>query len=265
MGKLATQIGKTRGILIHMPLPVLRQKDFAHQPRYQLWTDALCFREMAKQAPNNYLKSMCVRNAVLAAWTTLEMACCDSLSVPELPDRIFKEGLKKALNKAGRPAIDFGSGLWQRVLKLQESRNDYTHMGGKLINRLPPVSVAEHAIITIREAIHDIYGRMETPSPSWVDADQSGGWPQTGGFSATAHLTLVRGQLDQNAPETFRIALVTEAGVEKVTDFFPGKTPEEDVLEQVEDLLGRLNAAFSGVRVYQGPTLIYEEIIDVRG
>jgi hypothetical protein len=174
-----------------MALPVLRSKDFVHQPRYQLWTDALCFREMAKQAPNNYLRSMCVRNAVLAAWTTLEMACCDSLSVPELPDRIFREGLKKALNKAGRPAINFGSGLWQRVLKLQESRNDYTHMGGKLINRLPPVSVAEHAIITIREAIHDIYGRMGTPSPSWVDADQSGGWPQTGGFSATAHLTLI--------------------------------------------------------------------------
>jgi hypothetical protein len=66
---------------------------------------------------------------------------------------------------------------------------------------------------------------------------KSGGWPQTGGFSATAHPTLVRGQLDQNGP----------------------------VLDQVEDLLGRLNAAFTGVRVYQGPTLIYEEIIDVRG
>jgi len=68
-----------------MPLPVLRSKDFVHQARYQLWTDALCFREMAKQAPNNYLRSMCVRNAVLAACTTLEMACCDSLGVPRLP------------------------------------------------------------------------------------------------------------------------------------------------------------------------------------
>jgi hypothetical protein len=45
-----------------MALPVLRSKDFVHQPRFQLWTDALCFREMAKQAPNNYLRSMCVRN-----------------------------------------------------------------------------------------------------------------------------------------------------------------------------------------------------------
>ena len=30
-------------------------------------TDAICFREMAKQAPNTYLSSICVRNAILWA------------------------------------------------------------------------------------------------------------------------------------------------------------------------------------------------------
>jgi len=67
-----------------MPLAVLRAKDFEHAPRFQLWTDALCFREMAKEAPNNYLRSMSVRNAVLSAWTTLEMACCDALGIEKL-------------------------------------------------------------------------------------------------------------------------------------------------------------------------------------
>jgi hypothetical protein len=36
---------------------------------------------MAKQAPEKYLESMCIRNAVLSAWPSLEMACIDALGV----------------------------------------------------------------------------------------------------------------------------------------------------------------------------------------
>jgi hypothetical protein len=46
---------------------------------------------MAKEAANNYLSSMCVRNAILSAWTTLEMACCDALEIEKLEN--FKESL----------------------------------------------------------------------------------------------------------------------------------------------------------------------------
>ena len=67
-----------------MPLLVLRPKDISEAPRFQLWTDALCFRQMAKQAANNYLSGMCVRNAILSAWTALEMACCDALGIQKL-------------------------------------------------------------------------------------------------------------------------------------------------------------------------------------
>src|ERR1700680_2618125 len=68
----------------HMPRAVLPAKDFAHRPLFLLWTDALCFREMAKEAPDKYLESMCIRNAVLSAWTSLEMACCDALGVKKI-------------------------------------------------------------------------------------------------------------------------------------------------------------------------------------
>ena len=108
---------------------------------------------------------MCVRNGVAAACTTLEMACCDALGVTKLPDRVFKEGLKKALNTAGKPPIDFGSGLWQRVLEIQDRRNEYAHIGGKLINLFPPVGIAEEAIKTIREATHDIRGAPREDYP----------------------------------------------------------------------------------------------------
>lgn len=208
---------------------------------------------------------MCVRNAVIAACTTLEMACCDSLGLLELPDRVFKEGLKKALNDAGKTPIDFGSGLWQDVLNIQKFRNNYIHIGGKLMDLYPLPSAAEDAIKIIREAIHDIYRRMGKSSPKWVALDESGGWPQPGGFRMTGHLTVSRVGADPNAPDTYSIVLVTETGEEKPTIYLAGTTPEEDVFEEVEDLLGRLNVPFSAVRVYRGPDLIYEDNFDMGG
>ena len=95
-----------------MPRAVLRFKDISHAPRFQLWTDALTFLQMAKEAPNNYLGSMCVRNAVLSAWTTLEMACCDALGIQELKSD-FKRSLDDEFAAKGLTLLDFGSGLWQ--------------------------------------------------------------------------------------------------------------------------------------------------------
>lgn len=97
--------------------------------------------------------------------------------------------------------MNFGSGLSGKISsKTKDARKIYAHYGVKLSDRFPQVSIAEDAIQTIREAIHDIYGRMGRQSPVWVDFDDSTGWPQTGGFSATAHPTLLRGKVDQNAP-----------------------------------------------------------------
>ena len=114
-------------------------------------------------------------------------------------------------------------------------------------DRFPPVSIAEEAIKTIREAIHDIYERMGKQSPAWVDFDEAKGWPIGGSFGFA---TLTAVGADPNDPNTLRIALVAEDGAEKVTNTFPGTIPEEDVFGHVEDLLGRLNAPFREVRVY---------------
>ena len=245
-----------------MALPVLRSKDFVHQPRYQLWTDALCFREMAKQAPNHYLRSMCVRNAVLAAWTTLEMACCDALGINKLGND-FRQSLDGEFDKKGIARLDFGSGVWGTISsKTKDARKIYAHYGVKLSDRFPQVSIAEDAIETIRKAIHDIYARMGKQSPVWVDFDESAGWP-TGGSVGLP--TVAAMGADPNDPNTLRIALVTEDGAEKVTNTFPGVTPEEDVFGHVEDLLGKLNAPFREVRVYRGSNLLGSEALEMRG
>ena len=84
----------------------------------------------------------------------MEMACCDALGLPEI--NRFKNDLKRAIEQAGKTPIDFGSGLWQTILNIKDRRDEYTHIGGRVLDRFPPVSVAEEAIGKIREAIHDI-------------------------------------------------------------------------------------------------------------
>src|SRR5260370_37029847 len=93
-----------------MPLSVLRSKEFSDAPRFQLWTDALCFRAMAKEAANNYLSSMCIRNAILSAWTTLEMACCDALGIGKL-EKDFKGSLHPEFEKLNIALFTYGRGL----------------------------------------------------------------------------------------------------------------------------------------------------------
>src|SRR5438874_1242006 len=116
-----------------MFLPVLRSPDFAHVPRYQLWTDALCFRQMAREAPNNYLQSMCVRSAVLAAWTTLEMACRDALGVARFGGRDFKRNLNDELAHQNKSLVDFGTGVWGHLsAQTLKHRTEYAHAGVSL-------------------------------------------------------------------------------------------------------------------------------------
>jgi hypothetical protein len=84
---------------------------------------------MAKEAPSNYLGSMCVRNAVLSAWTTLEMACCDALGIQELKSD-FKRSLEGEFAAKRLPPLDFGSGLWQNInSQIKGYRNTFTHAG----------------------------------------------------------------------------------------------------------------------------------------
>jgi hypothetical protein len=220
-----------------MAQPVLSPKDFADRPRTQLWRDALTFRQMATEDHNNSLRSMCVRNAVLTAWTTLQMACCDALEIAKI--NRFKDDLKAAIKQAGKTPIDFGSGLWKDILEILQTRNDYVHRGIIISERFPPVSVAEEAVKTIRNAIKDIYVRTGKNPPRWVDLDTSRGWPQTRGIGIRAHLTVFRGVM--NDPNAVNISLVTPAGQEKETIVLPPNTPEEDILDEVEQLLGNLN------------------------
>jgi hypothetical protein len=97
------------------------------------------------------------------------MASCDALAIPEI--NRFKEDVNTTFRQAGKAAIDFGSGLRQRILEIRDSRNDYAYSGVSIANRFPTLSVAENAIAKIREAIRDIYTKLGKQTPAWVKSN----------------------------------------------------------------------------------------------
>jgi hypothetical protein len=155
---------------------------------------------------------MCVWNAVLSAWTTLEMACRDALGISELKSD-FKRSLDDEFAAKGLTRLDFAAGLWQKInSQIKGYRKIFTHTGGDIMNRFPPLSVAEEAIKTIRQAIQKIYAKTGKSLSPWV-------------VSAN---------------------------------------PMDEVMDQVEHILGSLNVPFTGIRVYRGSDLLLDENFEMR-
>ncbi|MCC6366315.1 MAG: hypothetical protein IT165_22590 [Bryobacterales bacterium] len=220
---------------------------------------------MAKQAPSNYLQSMCVRNALLAAWTTLEMACRDALGVTRFKGQDFKRNLNEELRAQGKPPVDFGTGTWGLLSsKTLKHRTEYAHAGVRLADRFPSVSHADDAIAWVRQAIHDIYGRMGKTPPKWIDHDQSTGWP-TEGTRFGAFGTVTRQSADPSQPGVVKIVLVTPDGEERTTEYLSSTTTDEEIYGWIEDVLGKLNSPFARIRAYRGVDVIHDEELEIRG
>jgi hypothetical protein len=62
----------------------------------------------------------------------------------------------------------------------------------------------------------------------------------------TSHVTVLRGPIDKNDPNVFNISLVTPTGEEKETIWLPAGTPEEDVMDEIEQLIKRLTSPSKG-------------------
>jgi hypothetical protein len=213
---------------------------------------------MAKQAPERWLESMCVRWAVQSAWTALEMSARDALNVARLAPR-FSDRLNDVLQENGFSPVDWGRGLWQDVKQVEGWRHEYAHAGVSLARRFPPVSEASEAIARIRLAILDLYGRVgKTPLPTWVKIDSSPGWPDNR-FGATGFLT--KQGADPNALDSIRVAVVDLEGREH-SDYHSPQTDPDTVAEQA---IAHLRSPVQAVRVYRGPDLLLEETLEMRG
>jgi hypothetical protein len=215
-----------------MPRAVLPAKDFSHRPLFLLWTDALCLREMAKQAPEKYLQSMCIRNAVLSAWTSLEMACSDALNVKKLrgvKKESFIEKLSRELAKRGKGSLNLDSGIWHDLNEtVRCNRNIFAHSGVESAEKsFPPFSIAEDAIKWIRSGIQEIYNLMGQNCPKLVNIDHIGGWPERrSGLFITASLLVLERGANPNSPDVIKLTLVREDGKEDDYRYFPPETTD---------------------------------------
>jgi hypothetical protein len=183
-----------------------------------------------------------------------------ALATPGLGNR-FKENLNKALADGGFTPIDWGKGLWQKVLEVYQLRKDYVHQNLPQTRLFAPVAEAEMAIDTLRKAIKDILHTAGKGGGEWADDDSDDGWSGAGAMTGTLHTTVIRRGADKEDPDTIRICYVYK-GEEKETEILPpGSDWEEPLTRLTEDVALPITA----VRAYRGNTLLKDIALRPRG
>lgn len=227
---------------------------------YHLWTDALHARALARQTQDAWNRGTYVRWTVMSAWTAFEAACADALSAKRLGNR-FKEGLDEAITAQNLAPINWGQGLWQRVLALYQWRKGYVHVPStvKRAQLIPALSEAEDAVVILRDAIKDILIRTGAAPPPWVIDDSDAGWESRDPLQGVSHV--IHGDADASDPDVVRIAFVYR-GAEYESEIAPPGTDHKPLLDQ---LIGHMNLPIEGVRAYRGSMLLEERPLLARG
>jgi len=236
----------------------MRYPKIVENPHYHLWTDALHARSLARQAHNKWDRGTYVRWAVTTAWTVLEVACQNAINDTDISRR-FKEKLDAALLNQGFSKLDWGSGLWQQVANLQKKRNGYMHRFISQSNLFPEATVADEAIDIVRAAVKAIYQHVGSPPPPWIQDVDDRGWDN--GRRSAANLTLIHTGASEDDPNVIRLCFVQD-GIEKLSEVLPSGT---DYTPYVDDLIRRIRVPITAVRVYKGPTIIFEREARMRG
>lgn len=228
-------------------------------PHYHVWTDALHAKALAHQARNKWDRGTYVRWCVATAWSALEVACQDATGDDSISYR-FKRNLDLAINRLCLPSLNWGSGIWQRVTKVQECRKGYLHRFVKETDLFSDAAVADQAIEVIRCAIIDIYEHVGRPAPPWTADDDDRGWDK-GRQGWTGNLTAVRAGADPDSDDAIKICFVND-GVEHTSEVLP---PGAHWQPYVDGLIRSVRVPISEVRVYQGQVLLESRELPMRG
>jgi hypothetical protein len=229
---------------------------------YHVWTDALHARELARTAANKWDRGTYVRWTIVSAWTAFEVGCEMALGVGIEDARLgrrFKEHLNLTMQALGLPKTEWGSGLWQNVLEVLQSRNDYVHLKVPQERLFADVPQAEHAIVTLRAALIDLCRTAGATTPDWMDEDIGAGWD--GGRSMGVHATVIRAGAQPDDPHAIRIAYVYK-GETKISEILP---PGSDPAPALEKLRRDIVIPITAVRAYEGTVLLNEIPVQRRG
>jgi hypothetical protein len=224
---------------------------------HHLWTDALHARALAHQALNKWDRGTYVRWAVTTSWTVLEVACQDALNEQKI-SYSFQKNLDAAIEQQKLAKLDWGSGLWQQVKALQETRKEYVHRFRSVNNLFPEPKIADQAIEIVRKAVKDIYQRVGSSSPAWIQDDNNKGWDKKP--NVTANLTLIRKGASGD-PNAIKICYISK-DEEHVSEILPSGT---DYKPYVDDLIQKIIVPITAVKVYEGQKLVDEIKVEMRG
>ena len=178
--------------------------------QYHVWSDALHAHELARETKSDWDRGAYVRWAVQTAWSAFENVCTDATGTTGLGMR-FRERFDDAVAAMGLPPIDWGQGIWQRVLQVYGIRKEFVHVVPSISHArlMTPLAEAETAIAVLRDAIKAVSNLVGLPHPAWVNDDADRGWdgPRSG-FSGTCEAYVVRAGARENDPENVRITYV---------------------------------------------------------
>ena len=165
----------------------------------------------------------------------------------------------KRIPITGFSSLDWSSGLWQRVRRLQGVRKGYMHRFLSEANLFPSPTLADEAIDTVRAAVEAIYRHVGRPAPAWIHDDDNRGWDDGRRHGAT--LTLIHAGASEENPKAIKICFV-RSDREHLSEVLPAGT---DYTPYVEDLIRRVRVPISAVRVYEGAALVHERETTMRG
>lgn len=217
---------------------------------YHVWTDALHARALSHETNNRWDRGTYVRWTLMTSWITLEIACQDALEEPQI-SYSFKNNLNNAIEEKSFLKLDWGKGIWQKVMSLQELRKNCVHRFSQESDLFPDASVADEAILTVRKAIMEIYNHVEKRAPLWVNDDEDQGWCVKGMF-IFGNVYLTPPGVDENAQDTIKITYIYKDN-ECICDVLPPDTYPEPY---VEKLIATIGLPISGIKVYRGHEVI---------
>jgi len=220
---------------------------------YHIWTDALHARALAHETSNRWDRGTYVRWTIITAWISLEIACQDALKESNI-SYSFKDNLNSAIASRSFPGLDWGQGVWQRVLELQALRKNCVHRFFTESDLFPEASVADFAIDVTRQAITEIYRHVGEAAPLWVNDNFDRGWASKGGFQLFGNIYSTPPGVDENAPDTIKIIYVYK-DMECIREVLAAGT---DPASHVDRLIETIGLPISGIKVYRGETVIQE-------
>jgi hypothetical protein len=228
-------------------------------PEHHLWSDVLHARALSLQALNSWDRSSYIRWCIITGWTVLEMIFRKVLNDNEIGHR-FKEDVDRAVGNMGLPRINWGEGVWQRILLLKETRKEIIHTKHDQDQLFLETTIANEFVNDLQAGIISIYSYTKQPVPPWIHYSEDRGWDDGDRFGG-AHSVVERQGAKMDDPESFIISY-TYKGREHPTEVLP---PSSDYIKVVEDLINNIRLPITCIKVCQGKKVIFEKHLMIRG